>query len=172
MSLIKIILSVLLGVGMVVFLFLWLMTSSDLAAANKQLKSTTDDLYQVESSRNTCEQNLSQTNSQLRDAQTKLTQANSSISSKDQQISSLNTDKQRLQRQIRDLESSPPPAPVATKVIPPSPTAQSDPDSELLNQIGKLAASLETATKERDLYLNQRDEARKTLEAYKAANIH
>ncbi|MDR1657448.1 MAG: hypothetical protein LBT47_07825 [Deltaproteobacteria bacterium] len=164
MNVLKISFSILSAIGLVIFLVLWLFTRADLATTQEKLQTTASDLFQAESNQRGCEQNLTQSNSKLNSVQSKLDKATTEATSKDQQLTTLTEQYRTLQNKLTALENQTPAVPEPGHI-----ESTESVDPEFLNQLGALTARLVTVTQERDLYLNQRDEARKTLETLRVS---
>ncbi|MDR1308366.1 MAG: hypothetical protein LBL95_00410 [Deltaproteobacteria bacterium] len=154
-------------VGLVVFLILWLVSSSDLRESREQARILESRLSDLEASGKASRKSLTDAESGLKDAQASLDQANSSLKARDSELARLKEDNEELSRNLSALEREANDLKAGQARVAAESEALKQAHHGFLDQVGTLSASLSVATEERDELRNRLDQALKTLAIYR-----
>jgi chromosome segregation ATPase len=159
----KTIINVILAIGLALFLFLWLNARSNLNETSQLLKTSQDQLALSKNTNNDCQKQLATAKNSLSDSQDETTKISESLTAKDNELRRLKDSSSSLTREVNLLQAQIDGL-TADKLAVENLKTENE---SYIKLVSELTASLAVTAQERDLFLNQRDEARKTLELYR-----
>ncbi|MDR2302126.1 MAG: hypothetical protein LBF38_08825 [Deltaproteobacteria bacterium] len=156
-------------VGLVVFLILWLLSSSNLSDSQKEVTNLRNQVADLESKSSKLQNDLNQANTDLSQSKSALNTSSSDLQNKESEVTRLTQDNDLLKRNLSDSETALNKLKADQAKAAEENATIKDAHEDFLNQIGTLTAQVTAVTQERDQLKNQLDQAEKTLEAFRTA---
>jgi chromosome segregation ATPase len=163
--------------AILVFLFLWLTTSSNLDETDKKLKITENHASELENQIAVLKSELDQIKSELTTTHSALDKSLADVTNKDSELTSLKNSYNDLKKSLSDAESDLKKLKaeqLSTSTVPAQASApistanDANERQHLVNQVGGLIANLTTVSQERDRLKSKLEQAEKNLEACRA----